>query len=147
MYFCKKRNMEERVSHKGIVTKVTEKDVEIKVISGSSCGSCNIKSACGMSETTEKQVSVPKPDGKEGSGGQQVMISMSESQGGKAVVFAYLIPGIIMVATIVILIQSGISELLSSLASVIAVALYYLILYCLKGRIRSEFRYDITDVR
>ena len=38
--------MEERVSHKGIVTKVTEKDVEIKVISGSSCGSCNIKSAC-----------------------------------------------------------------------------------------------------
>ena len=108
---------------------------------------CNIKSACGMSETTEKQVSVPKPDGKEFIVGQQVMISMSESQGGKAVVFAYLIPGIIMVATIVILIQSGISELLSSLASVIAVALYYLILYCFKGRIRSEFRYDITDVR
>ena len=92
-------------------------------------------------------MSVPKPDGKEFIVGQQVMISMSESQGGKAVVFAYLIPGIIMVATIVILIQSGISELLSSLASVIAVALYYLILYCFKGRIRSEFRYDITDVR
>ncbi|MGN0032161.1 MAG: SoxR reducing system RseC family protein [Candidatus Limimorpha sp.] len=137
--------MEERVSHKGIVINVTEKEVEIKVISGSSCGTCGIKSACGMSETTEKQVSVPKPEGKAFTVGQQVVISMSEKQGGKAVVFAYLIPAIIMIATILILINLNVNELVSSLASVIAVAIYYLILYFFKDRIRKEFRYDIGD--
>ncbi len=135
--------MKDYVSHPGVVVGINDKDLEIEILSASSCGSCGIKSACGMSEMTEKRITVPKPDDKEFIVGQPVSIKMNVEQGNKAALFAYLIPALLMIALIVILSNLNIKEWIAALAGVGVVAVYYGILYFFKEKLKAEFKYEI----
>ena len=95
--------MEHRISHEGIITGIDDNNVQIKILSQSACASCNIKGACNMSEMKEKIISIPIPKDKNLSIGQEVKISMRLSQANRAVIFAYVIPVIILISMIFIL--------------------------------------------
>ena len=134
--------MEEHVSHPGVVVGIGEQDLEIEILSASSCGSCNIKSACGMSEMKEKRITVPKPQDKEFIVGQPVSIIMSAKQGNKAVLIAYFIPTLIIIVLTVIL-SNLMKEWLAALVGIGALAVYYVILYFFRDRLKDEFTYEI----
>ena len=134
--------MEEHVSHPGVVVGIGEQDLEIEILSASSCGSCGIKSACGMSEMKEKRITVPKPQDKEFIVGQPVSIIMSAKQGNKAALLAYFIPTLIIIVLTVIL-SNMIKEWLAALVGIGALAVYYVILYIFRDKLRNEFTYEI----
>ena len=108
------------VSHEGIVTNIKGDDVEIKILSKSACASCNIKTACNMSEMQEKIITIATPKNKELSVGQEVKVSIALGQANKAVIFAYVIPSIILISMIFILngfkIDEGINVLVQRAA-------------------------------
>ena len=135
--------MGEHISHPGVVVGINDKDIEIEILSSSMCGSCGIKSACGMSEMQEKRVTVPKPADKEFIVGQPVKIIMNASQGNKAALFAYFIPAFLLVAIIVILSNLSIKEWIAALVGIGVIAVYYLVLYFFKEKFKSEFKYEI----
>ena len=135
--------MGEHISHPGVVVGINDKDIEIEILSSSMCGSCGIKSACGMSEMQEKRVTVPKPADKEFIVGQPVKIVMNASQGNKAALFAYFIPAFLLVAIIVILSNLSIKEWLAALVGIGVIAIYYLVLYFFKNKLRDNFTYEI----
>ena len=135
--------MNQRISHEGIITNINDNNVEIKILSKSACASCNIKGACNMSEMKEKIISIPLPKDKNLSIGQEVKISMGLGQANRAVIFAYLIPAIILVSMIFILNALKIDEGLNALISVGSLAPYYLILYLFRNRIKQKFEYEI----
>ena len=134
--------MEEHVSHPGVVVGINEQDLEIEILSASSCGSCNIKSACGMSEMKEKRITVPRPQDKEFIVGQPVSIIMSAKQGNKAALLAYFIPTLIIIVLTVIL-SNLMKEWLAALVGIGAIAVYYVILYFFRDRLRDKFTYEI----
>lgn len=134
--------MEEHVSHPGVVVGIGEQDLEIEILSASSCGSCGIKSACGMSEMKEKRITVPKPEDKEFIVGQPVSIVMSAKQGNKAALLAYFIPTLIIIVLTVVL-SNLIKEWLAALVGIAALAVYYVILYFFRDRLKNEFTYEI----
>jgi sigma-E factor negative regulatory protein RseC len=134
--------MEEHVSHPGVVVGIGEQDLEIEILSASSCGSCGIKSACGMSEMKEKRITVPKPQDKEFIVGQPVSIIMSAKQGNKAALLAYFIPTLIIIVLTVVL-SNMIKEWLAALVGIGALAVYYVILYFFRDKLRNEFTYEI----
>ena len=135
--------MADHISHPGVVVGIHDEDIEIEILSSSMCGSCGIKSACGMSEMQEKRVMVPKPADKEFIVGQPVKIIMNTSQGNKAALFAYFIPAFLLVAIIVILSNLSVKEWLAALIGVGIIAVYYLVLSFFKDKLRSEFTYEI----
>ena len=135
--------MAEHVSHPGVVVGISDQDLEIEILSSSSCGSCGIKSACGMSEMTEKHITVPKPADKEFIVGQPVRIIMNASQGNKAALFAYFIPAFLMVAIIVILSNLSVKEWIAALVGIGVIAAYYIVLSFFKEKLKSEFKYEI----
>ena len=135
--------MGEHISHPGVVVGINDKDIEIEILSSSMCGSCGIKSACGMSEMQEKRVTVPKPADKEFIVGQPVKIIMNTSQGNKAALFAYFIPAFLLVAILVILSNLLIKEWIAALVGIGVIAVYYLVLYFFKEKLKSEFKYEI----
>ena len=135
--------MGEHVSHPGVVVGVDDKNLEIKILSSSSCGSCGIKSACGVSEMQEKRVTVPRPEDREFIIGQPVKIIMNASQGNKAALFAYFIPAFLLVAIIVILSNLSVKEWLAALIGIGAIAVYYIVLSFFKEKLRNEFTYEI----
>lgn len=144
LYFCKKFNaMAEQVSHSGVVVGINGEDLEIEILSSSSCGSCGIKSACGMSEMQEKRITVPKPKDQEFIVGQPVKITMNASQGNKAALFAYFIPAFLLVAIIMILSNLSVKEWFAALAGIGVVAVYYGVLYFFRNKLKNEFKYEI----
>ena len=135
--------MEEHISHPGVVVGINDQDLEIEILSSSMCGSCGIKSACGMSEMKEKRITVPKPADKEFIVGQPVSIVMNAKQGNKAALFAYFIPAFLLVAIIVILSNLSIKEWIAALVGIGVIAVYYIVLSFFKEKLKDEFKYEI----
>ncbi len=134
---------EETISHEGIVTKITDEVLEIKILAQSACAACHAKSACGMGEQAEKILTVPKPEGQEFQLSQKVNVVMAINQGNKAAVLAYLIPIILLLAALFISLGLGLNEGLSALIGIAVLVPYYMILYTQRNKLKRRFEYRI----
>ena len=136
-------NGSETVSHEGIITKITDEELEIKIMAQSACAACHAKSACSMSDMQEKRLTVPRPEGREFQLLQKVTVTMTLGQGNKAAVLAYLIPIVILLAVLFVCLWLGLSEGLSALLSIVALIPYYLVLYSQRNKMKKRFEYKI----
>ena len=133
----------ETISHEGIVTKITDDELEIKILAQSACAACHAKSACGMGEQQEKILTVPRPKGKEFALLQKVNVTMAIGQGNKAAVLAYLIPILLLLAVLFVCLGLGVSEGLSALIAIVALIPYYIMLYPRRDKLKNKFLYII----
>ena len=133
----------ETISHEGIVTKITDDELEIKILAQSACAACHAKSACGMGEQAEKFLTVPRPKDKEFTINQKVNVRMAIGQGNKAAILAYLIPIILLLAVLFVCLGLGLSEGLSALLGIIALIPYYIILYLRRDKLKEKFEYHL----
>ena len=136
-------NTQETISHEGIVTKITDDELEIKILAQSACAACHAKSACGMGEQTEKILTVPRPKDKDFNLNQKVNVKMAIGQGNKAAVLAYLIPILLLLAVLFACLGLGVSEGLSALISIVALVPYYIVLYLKRDKLKKQFSYTI----
>ena len=133
----------ETISHEGIVTKITNDELEIKILAQSACAACHAKSACGMGEQAEKTLTVPRPTNKDFALNQKVNVKMAIGQGNKAAVLAYLIPIILLLAVLFVCLGLGLSEGLSALISIVALIPYYIVLYMKRNKLKRQFDYIV----
>ena len=134
---------EETISHEGIVTKITDDELEIKILAQSACAACHAKSACGMGEQAEKILTVPRPKGRDFALNQKVNVRMAIGQGNKAAVLAYLIPIVLLLAVLFVCLGLGMNEGLAALVSIIALVPYYIVLYLRRDKLKKKFEYSI----
>ena len=134
---------EETISHEGIVMKITDDELEIKILAQSACAACHAKSACGMGEQAEKTLTVPRPKDKDFSLLQKVNVKMAIGQGNKAAVLAYLIPILLLLAVLFVCLGLGLNDGLSALLSIVALIPYYIILYLRRDKLKKQFSYII----
>ena len=134
---------EETISHEGVITKITDDTLEIKITAMSACAACHAKSACNMSDQAEKVLTVPRPEGQDFHLFQKVNVIMGVGQGNKAAVLAYLIPIVVLLAVLFTCLGIGLSEGLSALIGIAALIPYYLILYSQRDKLKKKFDYRI----
>ena len=134
----------ETISHEGIVTKITDDELEIKILAQSACAACHAKSACGMGEQAEKILTVPRPKDKEFTINQKVNVRMAIGQDNKAAVLAYLIPIILLLAVLFVCLGLGINDGLAALISIVALVPYYIVLYLSRDKLKEKFEYHIV---
>jgi len=136
-------NENNTISHEGIVTKITDDELEIKILAQSACAACHAKSACGMGEQAEKILTVPRPKGQDFTLNQKVNVKMAIGQGNKAAVLAYLIPILLLLAVLFVCLGLGLNESLSALIAIVALIPYYIILYLRRDKLKNKFLYII----
>ena len=134
---------QETVTHEGIVTKITDDELEIKILAQSACAACHAKSACGIGEQQKKILIVPKPKGQTFKLLQKVNVTMTIGQGNKAAVLAYLIPILLLLAVLFVCLGLGLNEGISALISIIAIIPYYITLYLCRDKLKKKFDYFI----
>ena len=134
---------EETISHEGIVTKITDDELEIKILAQSACAACHAKSACGMGEQAEKILTVPRPKGKDFTLNQKVNVRMAIGQGNKAAILAYLIPILLLLAVLFACLGLGVNEGLAALISIVALVPYYIVLYLRRDKLKQKFDYIV----
>lgn len=136
---------EKTVTHPGIVKSVGHGKAEVMVIANSACGSCEIKGACGVSESEEKIIEVDLLPGEGYDSGQSVMVEMKQSLGNWAVLLGYFFPFLVVLIGLVIFIAIGMDEGLAGLFSLALLGLYYLGLFSFRNLISKKFTYTIQS--
>ena len=132
----------ETISHEGVVTKITDDELEIKILAQSACAACHAKSACGMGEQAEK-IPVPRPKDRAFDLNQRVNVRMAIGQGNKAAILAYLIPIVLLLAVLFVCLGLGLNEGLAALISIVALVPYYIVLYLKRDQLKKRFEYTI----
>ena len=135
--------MREQVMHTGKVVSMTPKTTTVQIVSQSACSECHAAGLCGLSEYTEKAIEVPTRPSATYGVGDEVQVVLKASMGFKAVWIAYFLPLVVLLAVALGLIALGVPELVSGLAGLGAVALYYLVVWLLRDRLRNEYVFTI----
>ena len=135
--------MSESISHKGVVIKVTPQVTTVSFTQHGACSECHAAGLCGMGDMAEKAIEVPTDPYTKRQVGDEVEVLLKASMGFKAVYLAYLIPLLIILAVILGLLSLGVSEVISALSGLGAVAAYYLVLWLCREKLQKEYVFII----
>ncbi len=136
-----KLNRNSEILHEGIVTGVEGDSVSILLTPGASCTGCRAEGSCSVYGNDVKLVKVK---GKYFvNQGEKVMVSISESQGFKALLLGYILPLVIMLVFLVLCISLSVGELVSGLVAIGILVPYYLILFIFRRMIGRQFSFKI----
>ena len=131
------------ISHRGRIVSITPEITTVEIVSESACAACHAKGLCSLGDSTVKQVELPTRGWDSYQVGQEVNVVLRASMGHKAVWLAYVLPLILMVAALLGTLFAGGTELLAGLVAIGAVALYYGVIWLLRGRLRNEYVFNI----
>ena len=133
------------ISHRGRIVSITPELTTVEIVSESACAACHAKGLCSLGDSTVKQVELPTRGWDNYQVGQEVDLVLRASMGHKAVWLAYVLPLIVMVAALLGTLSAGGTELLAGLIAIGAVALYYGVIWLLRGRLRNEYVFNIKS--
>jgi len=136
----------EQIEHKGTVAFVGRDVVLVNIEVMEACGSCASRKACAMGQGTTREVLVSTPDAEKYSVGEVVNLSVKQTAGVAAVFFCYVLPLIVMLATLVIMVSLGFLEGTSALVALASAATYYLLLWVFQKHISRKIVFTINKI-
>ena len=117
--------------------------VDVEIVSESACASCKARSACGMSESENKLVTVVTELAGAYTVGEEVMVSVRRSLGLKAVVYAYVLPFVVLLGVLLAAVECGAGETAAGLAALGAAGLYYAVLWLFRSRLERVITFNL----
>ena len=110
----------------------------------SACAACHAKGVCSAADMAEKIVETIPLDKVEK--GDKVIVEMEEKLGFKAVVFAFLIPFILLMITVFSVSHVTGSETAGAFSGLGVLVPYYVVIYLLKDYFRRNFIFNCTKI-
>lgn len=146
-WFCNVEitNMGESINHNGIIEKIEENTIFVRIIQQSACSGCHAQSMCAASERKEKIIEVPDRSGKFHIG-EEVLVCGKSSLGLQAVVLAFVFPLILVVAAIATGSVLQWEETTSGLTGLLLLIPYYFILYFLRDKLKRRFIFTLKKL-
>lgn len=133
------------ITHPGIVDHSEPGKVRVRILSQSACSGCHAIGYCSVADVEEKLVEITSAEDALWNEGDAVNVVMEQSAGTKAVILAYVVPLVILVASVITLVSVFSNEGLAALISLALLIPYYFILYLFRDRLRKEFTFKIES--
>ena len=135
--------MADIIKHRGIVEKIEGSHIVVRIVQTSACSACSAKGLCNASESKEKQIDVYEVNPAYRIG-EEVVLCGSTSMGMKAVVLAFGVPVLVLLAVLFITMRVTDGDaLLSAVVALLAVVPYYVVLYLMKDKMNKTFSFVI----
>ena len=138
--------MAQIITHRGTVENVGKGQVRVSIVQLSACSSCVAKKLCNSSEQKEKWVDVAVAESERYKIGDEVLLTGTLKMGLKAVVLAYVVPLVLLLAVLFLSVHLTGDEPLGALLSLVALAAYYGALYLNKSRLTRKFSFTIKHL-
>lgn len=135
--------MAQAITHQGIVKNISGNQIRVQIIQASACASCVAKKMCNSAESKEKLIDVTTPEASEFAVGESVLLTGTLKTGLQAVLWAYAVPLILLVAVVLAVGNRTDDEPLAALAALAVLACYYLLLYLNRKRLSRKFSFTI----
>lgn len=129
------------IEHEGWISEVKENTVIVRILSLSACASCHSKAACTLSDIKDKYVELTPR--KKYEVGEKVIVVMRQSLGTIAVLLSYVVPFIVLLVSIIIFDSLLNNEGLAGLFSLGILALYFIVLYFFRHRLKKVFEFGL----
>lgn len=132
--------MDEMIRHEGVVVSINGDKAHVQIVQTSACSACKARSMCMSSESQQKEMDVMMLELMQV--GDKVEVEVRERLAWKAVLLAYILPFIVMLAIIAILdFTTDWSEAVVGTLSLCGIALYYIGLSVFKHRLQTQFSF------
>ena len=133
------------IAHMGRILEITPDFTTVQIVVSSACSACHAKGLCGMSEEEDKVIMVPTDPYAEYNVGDEVKVKTKMTMGLKAVWISYVIPLAVLMILILSLHSVIGNDLLTGLAAIGGVALYYFCVWLFRERLQNEFVFYIDN--
>jgi len=130
------------ISHTGTIKSINNQRLIVKIISETACASCHAKGSCSSSEQSEKEIEVRQSENRFAVG-EEVLIVTSVGQGYRALLYAYLLPLILLVTCLIALISLTKDEATAAVGAIICLAPYYSLLWLFRHKLQDSFHFSI----
>ena len=133
--------MDELIRHTGVVLSTEGEMAKVEILQTSACAACKAKQMCMSAESQQKIIDAVMAEPLQP--GEQVEVVVREHLAWRAVLLAYVMPFIVMVAVIAALdFWTDWSESVVGTLSLCAIALYYIGLSTFKHRLQKQFSFS-----
>lgn len=138
--------MSDIIQHQGTVESIDGSHIRVRIVQTSACASCVAHKYCNSSESKEKMIDVYTKEADRYAVGQSVNVYGTTSMGMRAVLWAFGVPFVVLVAVLYasIMLTDG-NEPLSALWALGSLAVYYLILYVCRDKMKKKFVFTINQ--
>ncbi len=134
------------IEHQGTVSRIGEASIDVTILAREACSSCAARGACGMGEAKEKTVTVKVDDPNRFRPGETVDVYMARSAGLKSALLAYLAPLAVVLAVLLVLLKTGVSEVAAAGVSLAFLAVYYGLLFVFRKRIGESIYFYVDKL-
>lgn len=135
-----------QISHYANVVSSGNGKVSVQLTRFSACHNCDAKNGCGLMECQNKIITIPSPISDQFSIGENVIVHMSQNSGYWAVFLGYVLPLIIMIATLLLTHLVTESEIKSGISAIIILIPYYLWLSFNRKRWEAKFKLTVSKI-
>ena len=137
--------MDELIRHEGIVLSINGEKAHVQIVQTSACSACKARSMCMSSESQSKEMDAIMLEPMKI--GDKVEVEVRERLAWKAVLLAYILPFIVMLAIIAILdFATDWSEAVIGTLSLCGIALYYIGLSVFRNRLQKQFSFTARKI-
>ena len=134
------------ICKEGIVRAVNGNTVDVEIIVSSACAGCHAKSICIPSDHRQEIVTANVEGNHSFKVGERVNLVLRGNAGAKAVLIAYAIPFVVLLAAFIGCYLLSHNELVSVLVSLLFVLVYFLILKTQIHKINRNFTFYVTKM-
>ena len=131
------------IEHRGTVDRIVGDIVMVKVERQTACAACHAKALCGE-KGEERIIEARAHNAHDYVVGERVIVALeSRSMGFMSVVWAYLFPLILLLIVLFSANALGVGDGPAALASLVATAVYYVVLYAIRRYIDRKIKFTI----
>jgi sigma-E factor negative regulatory protein RseC len=135
--------MSNKIKHSGVVEKIMDDCIQVRIVQTSACAACKVAGYCNASESKEKLIDVYHADSHRLNVGDAVTVTASTEVAAHALLLGFGLPFIVMVAVLVVVLQTTGNEGRAALSGLLALVPYYAVLYLFRNRLRDKLSFSI----
>ena len=139
--------MGHQIVHQGTVASITGDSMQVRITQRAACSQCSVSAHCHIAEQKEKMVDVNHVKDISRFGvGETVILTFAEQTGMRAVMLAFVVPFLIVVAAVFGCSLFTDSEPLMAMTGILFLIPYYIILYLLRDRLKAKFTFRVEKL-
>lgn len=133
--------------HKGNIIKIEGNLITVKILQVSACAHCAEKKFCTLAESKEKEITVSETNPEAYSIGEEVNIVTQKRQVFTAVLWAYIMPLILLFIGVGVGTLLNLPEVHTALLGIAAVAIYYVFLMAINKILSKSLEFKISKIQ
>ena len=133
--------------HRGNIIKIEGNLITVKILQLSACAHCAEKKFCTLAESKEKEITVSETNPEAYSVGEEVQIVTQKRQVFTAVLWAYIMPLILLFIGVGVGTLLNLPEVHTALLGITAVAIYYVFLMAINKILSKSLEFKIRKIQ